>query len=152
MRSSFVAYPSSSSCDGAIVTSSSRTSFSSSSWIVIWKTSWTSSSVSSTWAYCREDCPVWMMVCFSTFSCPFVSTSKVVWPLCVFPARPSSFSSFGIVFLFLEVFLVSTRLSEVDRHRRELAVLLCFFGFDNLSKTELWGVGVLSSLKTEVRS
>ena len=33
-----------------------------------------------------------------------------------------------------------------------LSVLFCFLGFDNLSKTELWGVSVLSLLKTEVQS
>ncbi|KAM2706641.1 hypothetical protein EV1_035715 [Malus domestica] len=49
------------------------------SWIVMWKTSWTSSSVPSSWACWHEDCPVWMMVRLLTFSGPFVSTSKIVW-------------------------------------------------------------------------
>ena len=161
LRSSIATFPPSSSCGGPAVTSSLGISSSLSSWIVMWKTSWTSSLVSSYWAYWREDWPMWMMVRLFTFSCPFVSTSKVAWHFILegielrtlsFSTRPSSFSFFGVVFLFLEGFLVSSSLSKVDRLGGELAVLLCFLGFDNFLKTEFWGVVVLSRLKTEVQS
>ena len=84
------------------------------------------------------------MVHLFTFSCPFVLTSKVAWRFILeeielrtssFSAKLSSFSSFYAFFLFLEGFLVSSTLSKADRHGGEPAMLLCFFGFDNLSIT-----------------
>ena len=86
------------------------------------------------------------MVRLLTVSGPFVSTSKVAWCFILegielrtssFSARLSSFSFFGIVFHFLEGFLVSSNLSKANRYGGELVVLLCFLGFDNLLKTEL---------------
>ena len=103
---------------------------------------------------------MWMKVHLLTFSDPIVSTSKIAWLFILegielrtssFLARPSSFSSFGVISLFLEGFLLSSSLSKADHRGGELAVLLRFLGFDNLSKTELWDVGMLSLLKTEVR-
>ncbi|KAM2485846.1 hypothetical protein ACFX1W_037985 [Malus domestica] len=122
--------------------------------------SWTSPSVSSSWAGWHEDRLVWMMVRFLTFSGPFVSTSKIAWRFILegielrispFSASLSSFSSFDVVSLFLENFLLSSSLPKTDRRGGELTVLLCFLGFDNLSKTESWDVGMLSLLKTEVQ-
>ncbi|KAM2283026.1 hypothetical protein ACFXTI_032190 [Malus domestica] len=156
-----MACPSFSSCGGAAVTSSSGISSSLPSWIVMWKRPWTSASVLSFQAYWHEDWPVWMMVRLLTFSGLIVSTSKIAWCFILegielqtpyFSARPSSFSSFGVIFLFSKDFLVSSTLSKTNCSGRELAVLLYFLGFDNLSKIELWDVGMLSLLKMEVRS
>ena len=96
------------------------------------------------------------MVHFFTFSCPFVSTSKVAWRFILerielrtssFDARPSSFSYFGVVFLFLESCLVSSRLSKADRRGGELIVLLCFLGFDNLSLNRALGCSCVKPLE-----
>ncbi|KAM1724852.1 hypothetical protein ACFX11_023256 [Malus domestica] len=133
---------SSSSCGGTAMTSSSGISSSLSSWIVMWKTSWTSSSVLSSQACWHEDCLVWMMMRLFTFTDPFVSTFKIAWHFILegiqlrispFTASPSSFSSIGVVSLFLEGFLLSSSLSKADWHGREIVVLLYFLGFDNLS-------------------
>ncbi|KAM1183040.1 hypothetical protein FF1_001410 [Malus domestica] len=141
------------------MTSSSRISSSSLSWIVMWKTSWASSSVLTSRACWHEDYPVWMMVRLFTFSDPTVLTSKIAWRFILegielrtssFSARRLIFSTSGVVFLLLEGYLASSSLSITDCRGGKLVVWLCFLGFDNLLKTELRDADVLSLLKTEV--
>ena len=100
------------------------------------------------------------MVRLLTFSGPFVSTSRIVWrfilegiELCMssFSAKLSGFCFFGVVSFLSEGFSVFSSLLKTDCLGVKLGLLLCSLGFDNLSNTDFWDVGVLSLLKTEVR-